>query len=124
VTLNPSFSDFDGFVNYGSPINTTQSGLLGVPETVVLTPNTILMPVFSNNTFSTNVDVSDGATVVVGGLISEVVQNVEDKTPVLGSLPIIGRLFQSKAKQPVSTAIVFLINVELMDPTGRRYRDR
>lgn len=124
VTLAPSFSDFDGFVNYGSPINTTQSGILGVTETVEVTPNAILMPVFSDNTFSTSVNVADGATMVVGGLMREAVQNVEDQTPILGSLPIIGRLFQSKAKQPVSTALVFLINVELMDPTGRLYRDR
>ncbi len=123
VTLNPSFVDFDGFVNYGSPINSTQSGPLG-PETVTLTPNEILMPIFSNKTFSTNVDVADGATVVVGGLMQESVQNVEDQTPILGSIPIIGRLFQSKANKPISTALLFLVNVELMDPTGHRYRDR
>jgi general secretion pathway protein D len=52
------------------------------------------------------------------------VQNVEDKTPILGSLPILGRLFQSKASQSTSTAIIFFVNVELMDPTGRPYRER
>ncbi|MES2440522.1 MAG: Amuc_1098 family type IV pilus outer membrane protein [Verrucomicrobiota bacterium] len=123
VTLNPVFSDFDGFVNYGSPINTTTTGLLG-PETVALTENAILMPVFSKQSPTTSVDVADGATIVVGGLMSEQVQNVEDSTPVLGSIPIVGRLFQSKARQPVSTAILFLVNVEIMDPTGRSYRDR
>lgn len=123
VTLNPTFSDFDGFVNYGSPINTTQNGPLG-PTTMAITDNAILMPVFSKQTLSTTVDVADGATVVVGSLITESVQNVEDQTPVLGSLPIVGRLFQSKARQATSTAIIFLVNVELMDPTGRRYKDR
>lgn len=123
VTLNPVFSDFDGFVNYGSPINKTVSGLLG-PETVVVTPNEILMPVFSKQKFSTSVDVADGATLVIGGLLSESVQNVEDKTPILGDLPIFGRMFQSKAKKPTSTAIIFMINVEITDPTGRPYRNR
>lgn len=123
VTLNPTFSDFDGFVNYGSPINTTQQTLLG-SSTVELTQNAIVMPIFSKQTFSTSVDIADGATVVVGGLMQERVQNVEDETPILGSVPILGRLFQSKAKQPTSTVILFLVNVELMDPTGRRYRDR
>ena len=56
--------------------------------------------------------------------MQEVVQNVEDKTPVLGSIPIIGRLFQSNAKKPVTKMVLFMVNVELMDPTGRRYRDR
>lgn len=122
ITLNPSFTDFDGFVNYGSPINSTVEGLLG-PETATVTENAILMPVFSKQALSTNVDVADGGTIVLGGLLSERVENVEDQTPILGSLPIVGRFFQSKVRQNISTAIIFLVNVELMDPTGRRYRE-
>ena len=82
------------------------------------------MPVFSKQKFSTSIDVADGSTVVVGGLLQNSVQNVEDQTPILGSIPILGRLFQSKARKPISTAIIFLVHVELMDPTGRPYRDR
>ena len=123
VTLNPTFSDFDGFVNYGSPINSTVGGLLG-DQTVEITKNEILMPVFSKQQLSTTIDVADGSTVVLGGLMQEVVQNVEDQTPVLGSIPIVGRLFQSTAKKPVTKMVLFMVNVELMDPTGRRYRDR
>ena len=110
-------------MNYGSPINSTQQGILNT-ETVVLTENQILMPIFSKQSFTTSVDVADGASLVVGGLTQESVQNVADNTPILGSIPIIGRLFQTQARQPTTTAIIFLINVELMDPTGRRYRDR
>jgi general secretion pathway protein D len=123
VTLNPVFSDFDGFVNYGSPINSTSEGLLG-PRAVEVTRNAILMPIFSKEAVSTTVDVADGSTLVVGGLMQETLQNVEDQVPVFGSIPILGRLFQSKAKEVKSTMIFFLVNVELMDPTGRRYRDR
>jgi general secretion pathway protein D len=124
VTLNPVFSDFDGFVNYGSPINSTVSTALGGTETVAITDNAIVMPIFSEQRLNTSVDVADGSTVVVGGLLQESVQNVEDQTPVLGSIPIVGRLFQSKARKPTSSAIIFLVNVNLMDPTGRPYRDR
>lgn len=123
VTLNPVFSDFDGFVNYGSPINSTRQGLLGV-ETVEVTKNAILMPVFSKQATSSTIDVADGATVAVGGLVQETVQNVNDKTPILSGIPILGRLFESDSKKPVSKMIIFLVNVELMDPTGHRYRDR
>jgi general secretion pathway protein D len=123
VTINPVFTEFDGFVNYGSPINSTQQGLLG-PEEVLLTPNAILEPIFSVKKMSTSVNVSDGATMVVGGLIQQSVQNVEDHTPILGSIPIVGRLFQTKATQSISTAVIFLIKVDVMDPTGRSYRDR
>jgi general secretion pathway protein D len=124
VTLNPIFSEFQGFVNYGSPINSTVTNSLGIQETVVVTENAILMPVFSKDTVSTTVDVLDGSTVAVGGLVQETSQVVNDKTPILGSIPIVGRLFQSDAKQPVKKMIIFLVNVELMDPTGTRFRNR
>lgn len=124
VTLSPEFSDFEGFVNYGSPINTTATGVFGAAESVELTKNSILMPVFRKESVSTTVDVADGATVVLGGLLKDSLENVEDEVPVFGSIPVLGRLFQSKAKQTRSTMIFFLVNVELMDPTGRRYRDR
>ena len=123
VTLNPVFSDFDGFVNYGSPINSTNQTPFG-PQTVEITKNAILMPVFSKQSTTSTVDVADGATVVIGGLMQEVVELVDDKTPILGGIPIVGRLFQSTTKKPVSKMILFMVNVELMDPTGHRYRDR
>ena len=82
------------------------------------------MPVFSKQSTTSTVDVADGATVVVGGLMQEIVELVDDKTPILGGIPIVGRLFQSTTKKPVSKMILFMVNVELMDPTGHRYRDR
>ncbi len=118
VTLNPSVTEFDGFINYGSPIN-APIGLTGVE----VTSNDILMPVFSTMRANTSITVADGATLVIGGLMQESVQNVEDQTPIFGNIPVVGRLFQSKAKQPVTTAIVFLVNVQLLDPTGRPFRN-
>lgn len=124
ITINPSFIDFDGFINYGSPINSSSTDVLGNPATVAVTSNRILMPVFSAQRANTQLTVADGATIAIGGLMQESVENVEDKVPVLGDIPIVGRLFQNKAKQRVATAIVFLVKVELLDPTGRPYRDR
>lgn len=123
VTLNPNITELDGFVNYGSPINTTSSGLLG-PTTTVLTENAILMPVFSVRKVNSNLVVADGATIVIGGVLKDEIQDVQDKTPILGDIPFVGRLFQSDARSHRSTAILFLVNVELLDPTGRPYRDR
>ena len=123
VTLNPVVTDLDGFVNYGSPINTTNITPLG-PITTTLTENAILMPIFSVSKLNSNVVVADGATIVIGGLLKDEIENVQDKTPVLGDIPVVGRLFQSKATKHTSTAILFLVNVELLDPTGRPYRDR
>ena len=93
--------------------------------TLEVTPNAILMPVFSVQKLTIpSLTVADGSTIVIGGLLQQSVQNVEDKTPVFGNLPVIGRLFQSKAHQPVSSALIFLVNVQLLDPTGRPFRQQ
>lgn len=122
VTLNPSFVEFDGFVNYGSPIRAA-TDVIGA-EPLEITKNAILMPVFSAQKLATQLTVADGATIVIGGLMTESVKNVEDKVPVLGGLPVVGRMFSSKSRESVSTALIFLVNIELIDPTGRPYRDR
>jgi len=123
ITLNPEIVEFDGFVNYGSPITTAVVDPLGNPARVVLTRNEILMPVFSTKRTTTQMTVADGATVVYGGLLTQSIQAVEDKVPVLGDIPWLGSMFRSKSHLPVSTAIVFLVKVDLMDPTGRPYRE-
>ncbi len=126
VTLNPKVTEFDGFVNYGSPIySSVQAQGIGgfFSDRTRITDNAILMPVFSKQSVTSNVIMADGATIVIGSLLRNSIENVEDKTPVLGDLPIVGRLFQSKVTRPVATAIIFLVNVELMDPTGRRFNE-
>jgi general secretion pathway protein D len=129
VTLNPSVTDFDGFVNYGSPIYAPESQTLvgsfdPFKARSVLSDNRILMPVFSVHRTSTSLTVADGATIVIGGLLQDRIQNVQDQTPIFGSIPLFGRLFQSKANNPVSTAVVFLVNVQLIDPTGQPFNKR
>lgn len=124
ITLNPSLTEFEGFVNYGSPIISTAQDVLGNTSPVLLTLNTILMPVFSIQKTESQLTVADGATIVIAGLMSDSIQKVQDKVPVLGDLPVVGRFFQSSVNKPVSTAIIFLVHVELLDPTGRPYRDR
>jgi general secretion pathway protein D len=122
LKIQPELVDLVGFVNYGSPINS--SSLTGDDTPITLTDNAILMPVFSTQRLNTQVTIADGATLVLGGLMEQRMEKVEDKTPIFGSIPIVGRLFQSDASQTVSTAIIFLVNVELLDPTGRPYRSR
>lgn len=127
IALKPSVTDFDGFINYGTPITgqaqTLLGSLTGTDNTVTLTANEILMPVFSVMRTETNLTVADGSTLVIGGMLQEKLQNVEDKTPILGDLPVLGRMFQSKAYAPVRTAVVFFVTVRVVDPTGKPFRD-
>jgi general secretion pathway protein D len=57
-------------------------------------------------------------------MLQDRITKVNDKTPVFGNIPLIGRLFESDISQPISTAVVFLVNVRLVDPTGQPYSER
>lgn len=130
LALKPEMTNFDGFVNYGTPITqpAVSSGIVGAlnnsNERVILTPNRILQPVFSTTRADTSVTIADGSTIIIGGLVEERIQNVEDQVPVLGNLPLVGRLFQSHARQPIRKNVLIMVQVELQDPSGRPYRDR
>jgi len=118
----PEIVEFEGFINYGSPITSPASDAFGNPVTVTITENRIEMPVFSSRRVSTGITIYDGHTVAVGGLMREDVQNVEDSVPILGDLPIIGRLFQSKAQNHIKSNLIIFVTARIIDATGRPIR--
>jgi general secretion pathway protein D len=110
----PEIVEFEGFINYGSPI-------FGADDSV-LTENRIEMPVFSTRRVNTSLTIYDGYTVAVGGLMREDVQNVEDKVPILGDIPIVGRLFQTKAENRIKSNLIIFVTAQIIDATGRPLR--
>jgi general secretion pathway protein D len=52
----------------------------------------------------------------------EDVQNVEDKVPVLGDIPLVGRLFQSKAENRIKSNLIIFVTAQIIDATGRPLR--
>lgn len=119
----PEIVEFEGFVNYGSPIQ----GAAAVPTdenqgVVTITENRIEMPVFSSRRVTTALTIYDGYTVSVGGLMQEDVQNVEDKIPILGDIPYLGRLFQSKSENRIKTNLIIFVTAQIIDATGQPVR--
>ncbi len=133
LTLAPSVTEFEGFINYGSPIlsPSTTSPITqivgGITSIVgfqtnppsVITANVINQPIFSTRKVQTQVSIWDGQTVVIGGLMREDVQKVEDKTPLLGDIPIVGRLFRSNVDQHLKRNLVIFVTARLMNPAGQ-----
>ena len=115
LRLAPGFTEFLGFINYGSSINSVINN-----EFVELTSNIIVQPVFDRIRAQTNVTVYDGATLMLGGLQQSRVSEIEDKTPIFGDIPLIGRLFRSKVTESTRTAIIMFVTVKVVDPAGRR----
>ena len=52
----------------------------------------------TKNTIKTNVMIEDGELLILGGLIEDTYTQSESKVPLLGSVPLLGRLFQSSSK--------------------------
>jgi general secretion pathway protein D len=128
LNLVPQVVEFEGFINYGSPIKTVNPALLGfspstllgtTTDSITLTDNVINQPIFSTRKVTTSVSVWDGQTVVLGGLMREDVQKVEDRTPFLGDIPMVGRLFRTNVDQHVKRNLIIFVTARLVNPAGQ-----
>ncbi len=119
LNLVPQVVEFEGFINYGSPIQTASTNALGMTTPFVLTPNVINQPIFNSRKVTTSVSVWDGQTVVLGGLMREDVQKTEDKTPIIGDIPLVGRLFRSNSEQHIKRNLVIFVTARLVNPAGQ-----
>jgi general secretion pathway protein D len=123
LNLSPEVVDFEGFVNYGSPILGPRWDVATLSvRTYDITPNTINQPIFNTRKVTTNVSIWDGQTVALGGLIREDVQKVQDKVPVLGDIPLAGRLFRSNVDQKIKRNLIIFVTARLMDAEGKPVR--
>jgi general secretion pathway protein D len=118
LSLLPEITDFEGFVNYGSPIAIPSNANKGDVQLIELTPNFINQPIFNTRKVNTKVFVQDGSTVLLAGLIREDVQEITDKVPILGDLPLIGRLFQSKANKSLKKNLLIFVTTRILRPDG------
>jgi general secretion pathway protein D len=76
-------------------------------------------PFFHVRSISSKVSIFPGATIVMGGLITESRQAIDDKVPFLGDLPFIGRLFRSHAEETVKKNLLIFVTTRLVDVRGR-----
>src|SRR5437870_1584647 len=120
LNLVPQVVEFEGFVNYGSPIFGINPSILtnALNSQVLLTQNVINQPIFSTRKVTTSVSVYDGSTVVLGGLMREDVQKTEDRTPIIGDIPIVGRLFRTNVDQHIKRNLVIFVTAHLVTPAG------
>ena len=129
LNIVPVFTEFEGFIDYGQDFKSYsvgQSFNLGAfttsnSVTYFDVDNPILQPVFRTNKVNTNVSIYDGETVMLGGVMYEKETATDDKVPILGDLPIIGRSFQAKVRNREKKNIIFFVTVRVVDPGGNPY---
>lgn len=80
------------------------------------------LPNFSVTTAETQVLIKSGETIAIGGLLTDASATVERKIPVLGDIPLFGKIFRSKRQtqdetnQKVET--LFFVTVTVVDTEG------
>ena len=116
LNLKPKVTEFEGFVEYGGTSVAISDGV------TVSVPSGFFQPIFSTREVTTDVTVFDGATVVIGGLTREEVKTVEDKVPVLGSIPLIGSAFRSSGKSVQKRSLMVFVTANLVSPGGATLR--
>jgi len=112
LILEPRVTEFEGFVEYGGPSVALQGDL------TVTVPAGFYQPIFSVREITTEVTVYDGATVVMGGLTRDEVKTVNDKVPILGDIPGIGRLFRSEGESRQKRNLLIFVTANLVSPGG------
>ena len=119
LTLAPQVVSEPTWKNYGSsypvysPDGSYQQAQLNMEQ-----------PFFPVRSIQTSIQIYNGATVVMGGMITETRVSHEDKVPFLGDIPLIGRLFRNSYESSEKRNLLIFVSARLVDPAGRFVRDQ
>ena len=111
LDLVPSIREFVGYDPQPQIPTIQQANAVYVP---------MVLPVFRIRQVITSVNVWDGQTVVLGGLIAEDSQKIKDKVPMLGDLPLVGRLFRSESNSSRKKNLLIFVSPTIIDPAGNK----
>jgi type II secretory pathway component GspD/PulD (secretin) len=111
LALIPSDTEFGGYDQLQLPQVTGNLNVVQLPT---------VLPKFTVRQVVTTVNVWDNQTVVLGGLITSTVNSTKDKVPIIGDVPLLGRLFQSQSKQTTKNNLMVFVTATIVDPSGFR----
>ncbi len=112
LTLIPSMTEFAGYA--------TPPSIAGVTGGLNVVQLPVILPDFTVRQVVTTVNIWDNQTIVIGGLISSVTASTKDTVPVLGNLPMVGRLFTSSSKVVAKKNLMIFVTATIVDPAGNR----
>ena len=122
LDLHPEIITFLGSGNSSYPVSVQQgirdsSGAL-VP-TMMNEVFNVWMPEMGVRRIDAKVKVEDGETIVLGGIINNSIERREEKMPLLGSIPLFGRLFQNRTEESSKTNLLIFVTARLINSDGR-----
>ncbi|QDP02066.1 type II and III secretion system protein family protein [Thalassotalea sp. PS06] len=96
---------------------------LSSTNTVAISPDetntSLVIPSIIKRTTSTTVELGDGQTIAIGGLISDNFRESVNKIPGLGDIPVLGQLFRSQEFIKGQSELVIMVTPRLVRPFNR-----
>lgn len=84
---------------------------------VVAVSKDVAVPALIVRRASTTIELRDGQSFMIGGLLQANNQNQVEQLPWLGSVPVLGTLFSSKSYQKNETDLAIVVTPHLVRPT-------
>lgn len=82
--------------------------------------STFIIPSLTKRSASSTVELGDGQTIGIAGLISDNMQSSAQRFPGLGDIPLLGALFSSQQFQSGQTELVIFVTPQLAQPINAK----
>jgi general secretion pathway protein D len=116
LNLHPQMREQIDWADYGYTITVTNTSVGGGPPMTV--PATLKMPIFAVRDVTTNVKVYDGETLILGGMIRDTIEKLDDRLSGIGDVPLVGRLFRTQNERSVKQNLLIFVTARLVSPDG------
>jgi pilus assembly protein CpaC len=74
------------------------------------------VPGLTSRRVNTEVELADGESFMIGGLLDKSTTDTFNKIPFIGDIPILGKLFQSEQKTKNDTELIVIVTPEIVSP--------
>jgi pilus assembly protein CpaC len=74
------------------------------------------VPAITSRKMKTEVELGDGQSFIIGGLLDNEETDTFEKIPFLGDIPVLGKFFQSMSKKKTNTELIVICTTELVAP--------
>lgn len=106
LDILPEISSTNGFIKFGGGTGTA-----------------VDIPIVTTRKTNSKVTIKSGYTLAIGGLIEQTMEDGETRIPVLGELPIFGKLFSRDTKVADRSNLIIFITAKILSASGATYED-
>jgi pilus assembly protein CpaC len=120
LTFTPTVLD-GGRINLKVAPEVSELSQTGVAVTAAGTSGTAILPLITTRRASTTLQLYDGQSFAIGGLLKSNVTGTLKALPGVGELPVLGALFRSTNYESDKTELVFVVTPHLAKPLPKNY---